>query len=195
MIELPPFILYWKLVRDSWNNQCSRCFQVSWSSLPQCPYTLISTKRIRYANTMVSPNVTIACKYLHRRGTRTILCISLLICLTECPYQGISNHSTSDNPSFTFKQLYRWPASIDLIERYEDYLNQPSQSRCKQRNENDVLYNCTWPRFRPFAATVVQGVNFSQYKTEKRAKYASLSLIVMICGTTFYDPLNRCLIE
>ncbi|CAF4150537.1 unnamed protein product, partial [Adineta steineri] len=64
------------------------------------------------------------------------------------------NAATDKNfPNFTFAQLsennitsqelYQWSASIDLIERYEFYLNQPTKSSL----ENNVFYNCTFPRF------------------------------------------------
>ncbi|CAF1130271.1 unnamed protein product [Adineta steineri] len=64
------------------------------------------------------------------------------------------NAATDKNfPNFTFAQLsennvtsqelYQWSASIDLIERYEFYLNQSTKSSL----ENNVFYNCTFPRF------------------------------------------------
>ncbi|CAF4110326.1 unnamed protein product [Adineta steineri] len=64
------------------------------------------------------------------------------------------NVATDKNfPNFTFAQLsennvtsqelYQWSASIDLIERYEFYLNQSTKSSLA----NDIFYNCTFPRF------------------------------------------------
>ena len=41
------------------------------------------------------------------------------------------------------QQVYRWLARIDLVERYQVYLNQPSSLI-----ETAFFYNCTWPRFR-----------------------------------------------
>ena len=44
--------------------------------------------------------------------------------------------------NITSEQLYFWSAPIDLIERYQFYLNQLS-------NGNDEYYNCTLPQFGP----------------------------------------------
>ena len=61
-------------------------------------------------------------------------------------------------PHYTFPQLakenitshdlYLWSASIDLIEHYQFYLNQPSTSNYSLL-KTDIFSNCTWPRFGP----------------------------------------------
>jgi hypothetical protein len=72
-------------------------------------------------------------------------------CLSELPSKF--HFETNDYfPKFTFaelkkqnitsQQLYLWSASIDLIERYQLYLNDSSST-------TGVFYNCTLPRFGP----------------------------------------------
>jgi len=46
--------------------------------------------------------------------------------------------------NITSEQLYRWSIPIDIIERYEIYLNNGLRSI-----GNELIYNCTWPRFGP----------------------------------------------
>jgi hypothetical protein len=78
-------------------------------------------------------------------------------CLSHLP----SNFHLDKNdiaPKFTFaelskqnvtsQQLYLWSAPIDLIERYQFYLNQLSTSN-RSLSETDVFYNCTIQRFGP----------------------------------------------
>ena len=49
--------------------------------------------------------------------------------------------------NITIEQLYLWSAPIDLIERYQFYLNRLSISASGEGEE--VFYNCTLPRFGP----------------------------------------------
>ena len=42
------------------------------------------------------------------------------------------------------EELYAWSAPIDVIERYQDYLNNPSTKNARQ-----FFYNCTPPSFDP----------------------------------------------
>ena len=91
-----------------------------------------------------------------KTGTHEII----TFCLTECPHEWIiDNNSSHHSQSFTFAQLeqqhitahqlYLWSASIDLLERYQSYLDQPTAQRTLSM-ENEVFNNCTWPRFGPF---------------------------------------------
>nr|ACC43983.1 low density lipoprotein receptor [Philodina roseola] len=83
----------------------------------------------------------------------------LTYCLTECPPQSNTDDPIMDHPSkFTFhqlaqrnitsQQLYLWSAPIDLVEKYQHYLNQRDLTQDHQIND-DVFYNCTWPQFGP----------------------------------------------
>ena len=73
-------------------------------------------------------------------------------CLSESPTEWKIEENHCD-PKFTFaqlhqqhvtsEQLYRWSAPIDLIERYQLYLDQSSLM------SSQLFYNCTWPRFGP----------------------------------------------
>ncbi|CAF4495349.1 unnamed protein product, partial [Rotaria sp. Silwood2] len=48
--------------------------------------------------------------------------------------------------NITSQQLYYWSAPMDVVERYQFYLNQLSTSNDKSL-ETQVFYNCTFPRF------------------------------------------------
>ena len=50
--------------------------------------------------------------------------------------------------NITSQDLYLWSAPMDLIERYQAYLDALSISN-PVSSERDVFYNCTWPRFGP----------------------------------------------
>ncbi|CAF1427844.1 unnamed protein product [Adineta ricciae] len=78
----------------------------------------------------------------------------LTFCLNEFTAKfSISN--VDSFPKFTFnelskenissEQLYNWHTPIDIIERYQSYLNQSFP----QALENEIVYNCTLPRFGP----------------------------------------------
>jgi hypothetical protein len=78
-----------------------------------------------------------------------------LYCMSEFPSKF---HIEANNlfPNFTFgelskdnissQHLYDWSAPIDVIERYQFYLNQLSTSNDLSL-ETQIFYNCTWPRF------------------------------------------------
>ena len=51
--------------------------------------------------------------------------------------------------NITSQQLYIWSAPMDVIERYQLYLNQISTSDEQPFVVSDVFYNCTLPRFGP----------------------------------------------
>lgn len=72
----------------------------------------------------------------------------------------------------TSKQLYEWSAPIDAIERYEDYLNSPSENMSTQ-----LFYNCT-PQL------------FGQYCEYSFEWYISLSHVVTTIFELkrMYDP-------
>ncbi|CAF2931593.1 unnamed protein product [Rotaria sp. Silwood2] len=77
-------------------------------------------------------------------------------CITELLSEF---HLTGNDlfPKFTFlelskqnitsQQLYNWSASIDLVERYQFYLNQLSTTSNEKSLETQIFYNCTLPRF------------------------------------------------
>ncbi|CAF2814581.1 unnamed protein product [Rotaria sp. Silwood2] len=78
-------------------------------------------------------------------------------CMNELPSKfHIEKHNSF--PKFTFgelskrnitsQQLYLWLTPIDIVERYQFYLNQLSTSDDKSL-ETQVFYNCTFPRFGP----------------------------------------------
>ena len=77
-------------------------------------------------------------------------------CMSEWPSKWKIQKSKLDQ-SFTFadlakrnitsEQLYLWSAPIDVIERYQVYLNQISTSNSSLSSE--LFYNCTSPRFGP----------------------------------------------
>ncbi|CAF2093176.1 unnamed protein product [Rotaria magnacalcarata] len=66
----------------------------------------------------------------------------------------VEPHTVSPNFTFgelsqkkiTSQQLYMWSAPIDIVERYQFYLNQLSTSSSKSLDDQ-VYYNCTLPRF------------------------------------------------
>ena len=97
-------------------------------------------------------------------------------CLTECPSPSAIN---SNHSPFTFRQLaqqkitthhlHSWSASIDLIERYQHFLD-------RHHSDSDVdddvsFYNCTWPRFGPACQYTFDHLQSSE-------SYASLSALI-----------------
>ena len=85
-------------------------------------------------------------------------------CLGECSVpNGLDQRVDDDQRRVSFAQLaeqqissrelYRWSASIDLVERYQFYLNQPP-SLIKSSMDTQLFYNCTWPRFGPLCEYV-----------------------------------------
>ncbi|CAF1288493.1 unnamed protein product [Rotaria sp. Silwood1] len=50
--------------------------------------------------------------------------------------------------NITSQQLYIWSAPIDIVERYQLYLDHLSASYDKSM-KTQVFYNCTLPRFGP----------------------------------------------
>jgi hypothetical protein len=50
--------------------------------------------------------------------------------------------------NITGQQLYLWSAPIDLIEKYQFYLNQLSKSEIGSMTE-EFFYNCSLPNFGP----------------------------------------------
>ncbi|CAM4765337.1 unnamed protein product [Rotaria magnacalcarata] len=78
------------------------------------------------------------------------------------------------HPNFTFDELYRlnvtshevllWSSSIDLAERYQDYIDQPM----KANRVNELLFNCTSPWFG----------SYCQYSFEIDSNYSETMLSV-----------------
>ena len=65
--------------------------------------------------------------------------------ITENNFDQKFNFSQLSKEHVTTEQLYRWSASIDLIEEYQDYLNQLPYS--DQRLARKIFFNCTLPYF------------------------------------------------
>ncbi|CAF1398188.1 unnamed protein product [Adineta ricciae] len=82
--------------------------------------------------------------------TDTINLEIMSYCMNEFSPSFHIEEKTDDDKKFTFydlskknitsEQLYLWSAPIDLIEKYQSYLN-------KQSEANEIFYNCTLPRF------------------------------------------------
>ena len=80
-------------------------------------------------------------------------------CLSESSSQWHLKENNVDQ-KFTFvqlhqqqvtsEQLYFWSASIDVIERYQLYLNQLKTDYPSRSMSSQLFYNCTWPRFGSF---------------------------------------------
>ncbi|CAF4154835.1 unnamed protein product, partial [Rotaria magnacalcarata] len=78
------------------------------------------------------------------------------------------------HPNFTFDELYRlnvtshevllWSSSMDLAERYQDYIDQPM----KANRVNELLFNCTSPWFG----------SYCQYSFEIDSNYSETVLSV-----------------
>jgi hypothetical protein len=112
-------------------------------------------------------------------------------CMSELP----SNFTIQKNdlfPKFTFaelskqnitsQQLYIWSAPIDVIERYQFYLDQLSKSIHDLSMSTEVFYNCTWPRFGPMC----------QYQLEHdNSGYSSLYVLIYSFYRIYkYQPTN-----
>ena len=82
----------------------------------------------------------------------------ITFCLSECPQQWTFHNIQHQHLSFTFAeltqqhitphQLYLWSASIELVERYQLFLD-PSPAQRSPSLASEVFFNCTWPRFGP----------------------------------------------
>ena len=80
----------------------------------------------------------------------------MLYCITQLVFEptilendySFSKYTFADlsTHKITSQQLYQWSASIDLIEDYQNYLNQLSYSNTSPLAMN-IFYNCTLPRF------------------------------------------------
>ena len=99
-----------------------------------------------------------------------------------------SNHSSTN---FTFaelaernigsEQLLAWSAPIDVIENYQDYLNEKDNSDCTVSAQT-IFYNCTWPRFGPFCA-----YEFDYYQSNHSSLY---NIVHDFYETYEYDPTD-----
>ncbi|CAF4178971.1 unnamed protein product, partial [Adineta steineri] len=79
-------------------------------------------------------------------------------CMSEWPSKWIIQRNNQDQiftfyqlfqQNITSEQLYRWSAPIDIVERYQLYLNQFSTSNEFLSIAVPLFYNCTSPRFGP----------------------------------------------
>ena len=79
-------------------------------------------------------------------------------CLDQCltkDFNQLNDHQSQlsfsqlAEQNVSSHQLYLWSAPIDLVERYQIYLDQPP-SFFKTSMETNSFYNCTWPRFGPW---------------------------------------------
>ena len=66
--------------------------------------------------------------------------------IKETPHEQKVTFQQLAEQKITNQQLYLWSAPIDLIEKYQIYLNQLSTSE-KSSFESETFYNCTWPYF------------------------------------------------
>ena len=79
-------------------------------------------------------------------------------CLGQCSL-NLSIKENNRDQKFTFdqltkqnitnQQLYLWSAPIDLIERYQFYLNQLNKKSHETSLGSEVFYNCALPSFGP----------------------------------------------
>ena len=93
----------------------------------------------------------------------------LSFCMDEYELPSKSNHI---DPIYTFdqlaednvtiEQLYTWSASIDLIEQYQSYLNDPESSL-----KTEQFYNCTLPYFGPQCQYIFKDLNYSKISLTK----------------------------
>ena len=64
------------------------------------------------------------------------------------------------------QQLYLWSAPIDLIERYQFYLNS-----CETNMERELFYNCTFPWFGPMCQYELE---ISRYDNGKHKSFQDI---------------------
>ncbi|CAF3712463.1 unnamed protein product [Adineta steineri] len=79
-------------------------------------------------------------------------------CMSEWPSKWIIQRNNQDQiftfyqlfqQNITSEQLYHWSAPLDIVERYQLYLNQFSNSNEFLSMAMPLFYNCTSPRFGP----------------------------------------------
>ena len=94
---------------------------------------------------------------LNCHNSRDERCELIVFCMSEIPWKfNVKNNDHFSNFTFTqlskqnisSEDLYSWSAPIDLIERYQFYLNQLLISDDMSLGA-EVYYNCTVPRFGP----------------------------------------------
>jgi hypothetical protein len=81
----------------------------------------------------------------------------IFYCMSELPWKfnvendnlfSIFTFAELSKQNITSEKLYLWPTPIDIIERYQFYLNQLSTSNYLSLG-TEVFYNCTMQRFGP----------------------------------------------
>ncbi|CAF1421215.1 unnamed protein product [Adineta steineri] len=110
-------------------------------------------------------------------------------CLTEWPSKFKIRENEHDQ-KFTFSQLYRdnitsqqlydWSAPLDVIERYQMYLNQLLTSNDSLLMGTQLYYNCTLPRFGPLC----------QYSLDISTRYESSNNIINDFYMNSYKPTS-----
>jgi hypothetical protein len=111
-------------------------------------------------------------------------------CLTEWPSKWNIQEDTL-HQKFTFaqlhqenitsQQLYLWSAPMDVIERYQLYLNHLPISSKSSSMASQLFYNCTSPRFGPICQ-----YSFDDYEPD----HLSLNEFIYSFYQQKYDPLN-----
>jgi hypothetical protein len=111
-------------------------------------------------------------------------------CMSELPSKW-DIQANNRNPVFTFaelfkrnissEQLYLWSAPMDIIQSYQFYLNQVSNSNYSSSLATRLFYNCTSPRFGPLC----------QYSFDDSMPYhSSLNEIISDYYRNQYNPTS-----
>ena len=119
-------------------------------------------------------------------------------CLSESPSQWKIQDNHID-PKFTFDQLhqqnvtsellYLWSAPIDMIERYQFYLNQLSATNQSDWMGSQWFHNCTSPRFGPSCQYSLE-TNEAQHSSLNKAVYEFYSRKYRSTALTCYEHLE-----
>ena len=111
-------------------------------------------------------------------------------CLTEwLPKWNFTKNNLDQHFTFaqlykqniTSQQLYLWSTPMDVVERYQLYLNHHVTLDETSEEATQLFYNCTFPRFGPFC----------QYSLDiYESRYLSLNESIYIFYQQRYDPTN-----
>ncbi|CAF4552475.1 unnamed protein product, partial [Rotaria sp. Silwood2] len=114
----------------------------------------------------------------------------LSYCLTEYSSQWNIEENNFDQKltfyqlyqqNITSQQLYNWSAPMDIVERYQFYLNHFSNLNQSSFITTQLFYNCTLPRFGPLC----------QYSLDINVSNdLSLNEIIYKFYQNLYDPIN-----
>ncbi|UJR34834.1 hypothetical protein I4U23_027615 [Adineta vaga] len=136
------------------------------------------------------PELAHHCLHVPGRTQKDLSYQMLSYCLSEWPSTWQLTDKSFD-PKFTFVDLYRkdvtsehlyiWSAPMDLIERYQFYVNQRALEKESGSMDMDVFFNCTLPRFG----------SQCQYKLDSyRSDYSSLKELVYDFYSIPYEPAS-----